>query len=515
VIGCAGLAHADVPAPPVEPPPEAEGGDYSLEAADSLAEGDLELAYGAGGKVGGASQRSQRVRFKSRGAGGTLRDGSDPLAGGRLEAPAAGGTVRLGRLAPRWGRGLLLGATADPWSRDATDRGTSAAFRGRSGEGATYARDDGGFEMLTGRFSRRRLHGMRARSGPLGFGGIGTHGEWQSSAALEGDGMAAEWVGDARGRWRAEGAIDQIREGSSLALRVRAGSAAFRSLAEPKRSGPARALAATLERGDDSRRAVVHGALWAFRPGVAGARGALELAGRMGQHALLAAGFEEQHGPRREPTLGATRPVGMRQGLWAEWRGTTEGLTLGIRHELWGERAWVRDAVRRATVVRAEGDGPGGSGWIVTHTLWRVRRGESLYLPEADGDRLTLRSLSGAGDRTRLELRVPALQGMARVSLALARSGGRGSPAVWSAEWTRRSRGRARRAPRRSRRRRATRPERSTHEIRAAHEPHHDRRLVRHAGSRQSAGSPGSEHHPSGDRRAGFRHAALHPSGRR
>ena len=291
VIACAALAHAEAPAPapPVEPPPEADGGDYSLESADSLAEGDLELAYGAGGKVGGASQRSQRVRFKSRGAGGTLRDGSDPLAGGRLEAPAAGGTVRLGRLAPRWGRGLLLGATADPWSRDATDRGTSAAFRGRSGEGATYARDDGGFEMLTGQFSRRRLHGMRARRGPLGLGGLGTHGQWQSSAALEGDGMAAEWAGDARGRWRAEGAIDQIREGSSLALRVRAGSAAFRSLAEPKRSGPARALAVTLERGDDSRRAVVHGALWAFRPGVAGARGALELAGRMGHRGVLPA----------------------------------------------------------------------------------------------------------------------------------------------------------------------------------------------------------------------------------
>lgn len=490
------MGAASARAEPLEPPPEAQGGDYALEAADSLAEGDLELAYGAGGRVGGPSQRSQRVRFKSRGAGGTLRDGSDPLSGGRLEAPAAGGTVRLGRLAPRWGRGLLLGAAADIWSRDATDRGTGAAFRGRSGEGATYAREDGRLELLSGRFSRRRLHGLRGRRGPVGFGAIGTRGAWQSSAALEREGLAAEWVGDARGRWRAEGAIDHEEDAFSLSLRVRGGSSAFRSLAEPKRSGPARALAVTFTRTGLEQHAVLHGALWAFRPGITGARGALELGRRMGQHAALAAGFEEQHGPRREPVMGAARPVGMRQGLWVDWRGTTEGLTLALRHELWGERAWVRKAVRRATVVRAEGDGPGGSGWVVTHALWRVRRGESLYLPESDGDRLTLRSLSGVGERTRFELRVPALQGMARVSLALARGGGRGSPAVWSAEWTRRSRGR----PRGARRRRATRLERRTDEIRAAHESHVHLRLIRHAGPWQDSGSPGPQHHPPGHR---------------
>ncbi|MEO5988989.1 MAG: hypothetical protein ABIU54_01660 [Candidatus Eisenbacteria bacterium] len=428
----------------LEPPPEADDGDYSLEAADSLAEGDLELAYGAAGRVGGASQRSQRVRFRSHGAGGTLRDGNDPLSGGRLEAAAAGGTVRLGRLAPRWGRGLLLGAAADPWSRDATDRGSGAQYRGRSGEGATYARQDGALELLSGQFSRRRLHGIRARHGPAGFGAVGTRGAWQSSAALESEGLAAEVVGDARGRWRAEGAIDHVEDGYALSLRLRGGSSAFRSLAEPKRSGPARAVAVTFTRGGAEQHAVIHGALWAFRPGVTGARGALELARRMGQNALLAAGFEEQHGPRRESAMGASRPVGMRQGLWGEWRGTTDGLTLALRHELWGEHAWMRAAVRRATVVRAEGEGPGGSGWAVSHALWRVRRGESLYLPETDGDRLTLRSLSGIGERTRLELRVPAMQGTARLSLALARGGGRGSPAVWSAEWTRRSRSRPR-----------------------------------------------------------------------
>lgn len=478
---CAAALRADT----LEPPPEAEPGDYALEAADSLGEGDLELAYGAGGRVGGASQRSQRVRFQSRGAGGTLRDGNDPLSGGRLEAPAAGGTVRLGRLAPRWGRGLLLGAAADPWSRDATDRGSGAAYRGRSGEGAAYAREDGGLELLSGRFSRRRLHGVRARRGPAGFGAVGSHGAWQSSAALEHADMAVELVGDARGRWRAEGAVEHSEDAYTLSMRVRGGSSAFRSLAEPRRSGPAHALAVTCARHGDEQHAVLHGALWAFRPGVAGARGALELGRRMGQHAALAAGFEEQHGPRREPAMGATRPVGMRQGLWAEWRGATDGFTLALRHELWGERAWVRAAVRRATVVRAEGDGPGGSGWVVTHALWRVRRGESLYLPETDGDRLTLRSLSGAGERTRLELRVPALQGMARVSLALSRGGGRGSPAVWSAEWTRRSRGKPSGARRRRQRRRATRLERRTHEIRAAHASHVHGRLVRHAGPRQ------------------------------
>jgi hypothetical protein len=115
---------------------------------------------------------------------------------------------------------------------------------------------------------------------------------------------------------------------------------------------------------------------------------------------------------------------------------------LTLRHELWGARAFAREAVRRAVVARAEFAAAHGSRIGVTHSVWLVRRGENLYLPEAEADRLVLRASSGAGSRTRAELRVPFAAGEIRLGLTLATGGTRagGTRPAWTLEWSRRSR---------------------------------------------------------------------------
>jgi hypothetical protein len=72
--------------------------------------------------------------------------------------------------------------------------------------------------------------------------------------------------------------------------------------------------------------------------------------------------------------------------------------------------------------------------------VYRVGSGESLYLPELDPDRLVLRALSGEGERTRLEARVPAGGGRAAATLELARPSGRPGELRWAFEWARRAR---------------------------------------------------------------------------
>ncbi|HEY6196138.1 MAG TPA: hypothetical protein VI504_13955, partial [Candidatus Eisenbacteria bacterium] len=183
------------------------------------------------------------------------------------------------------------------------------------------------------------------------------------------------------------------------------------------------------------------GSLWRWRTARDGARGALEVTVRLSHHASFASGLEQQHGARREPSP-RTRAAGPRQGLWCEWRGGSPVARLTLRHELWGARAFAREAVRRAVVARAEFAAAHGSRIGVTHSVWLVRRGENLYLPEAEADRLVLRASSGAGSRTRAELRVPFAAGEIRLGLTLATGGTRagGTRPAWTLEWSRRSR---------------------------------------------------------------------------
>ena len=489
LIAACRCVRADTP----EPPPEAGEGDYTLEAADSLADDELELAVSAASSAGRRVQRSQRVTFKGGGTRGTLRDGDDALSGGRIEAPFANGALAAGRLAPLWGRGLVLGGAAEPWARSADDRGERARFRGRSGEGLAFESEHAG--VLAGRFAKRALAWGRVEHAGLALGVLAARGDAQGSAAFERGPGAVELALGAHGRWRAEGALAQDVAGTRLSLRVRGGLTEFRPLAEPARAGPPQALAAAAVREFDfgstgaarrragTLRAAAFGSLWRWRAGRTGARGALEVAAPMGHHAAFACGVEEQHGARREPTP-RTRAAGTRQGLWGEWRGGSPRAQLTLRHELWGARAFARAAVRRAVVARAGFATVHGSRVEVTHAVWLVRRGESLYLPEAEADRLVLRALGGAGQRTRAELRLPFATGDIRLGVSLTTGGTRSgeSPPAWTVQWSRRSR--------LSGGRRVV-GSGDAHEIRRTDGSPDDRGIVRHAGARQGARGPG------------------------
>jgi hypothetical protein len=477
VLTLAVVARAQSP----EPPPEAGEGDYTLEAADTLADHEFEVTVGAASQLGAAPRRSQRVSFRGGGTRGTLREGQDDLAGGRVQAPLARGTLAAGLLAPRWGRGLVVGGAAEPWARTAEDRGEGARFRGRSGSGLAWDSPRGG--VLAGRFAKRDLAGARLAAGPVALGLLASRDDRQGSLALERRDRSLEWAMDGAGRWRAEAALAARAGDTRLALRGRGGAVGFRSLAEPARSGPSRALAAAATREWGGFRASAFGALWTWRAGRSGARAALEVASGLGHHGSFACGVLEQQGPRREPSPRA-RASGTRQGWWCEWRGGPPAAGLALRHELWGARAFAREAVRRAVVARADRSIPFGGRVVVTHAVWRTRSGESLYLPEAGTDRLVLRAASGAGSRTRAELRLPFASGSIRVGLVLATAGTFGSakPPAWTVEWSRRSRLAARAAGRTGE---------DGHEIRRADEPARDLRVVRHDGAGAGAGGAG------------------------
>ena len=420
----------------LEPPPEAPEGDYALEARDSLERGAMELGVGAGGRVGGSSRSVRRLRFHGEGMTGSLREGDDPLKGGRVEAGAAGGTLRVGRLAPRWGRGLLLGGAADPWAREASDRGDVARFVGRAGEGASWRRAGGlQAEALTGRFARRRIAGARASCRAVGLAFLARPGGGsQGSLAIGGGAEAMELAVDARGRWRAEGALASRDEQGVMAIALRAGHDGFRSLAEPLRSGPARSVATWMRRRAGGAQWSLAAAAWSFRAGEAGARAALEGTRALGGDARVLVGLEEQRGPRRvgQPSHGP------RRGVHGELRATAPGGVIVLRDEWWGERPWARDAVRRVMAVRSEIVLPQAAMLTVVHAVWRAESGERLWLADATRDGLVLRSALGAGERTRLELTLPVSGGLVRLGATLERRERLARAPTWTAEWTRR-----------------------------------------------------------------------------
>ncbi len=433
-LPCAAPLGAD----PVELPADVpEGADHALEPADTLATGELELGLGLAGGSSRAVERRRRVRFTEPDLSGTVREGAgDPLAGGSIEARAAAGELVAGKLAPRWGRGLLLGSPGDPWQRAAIESGATG-LRGRTGEGVLYRPGHGAAELLVGRFAHRDLAGLRGGLGALSLGVLGDRrGAAQSSLGLARGGGAGEIVLDRRGAWRAEGLLSRGGGAWTLAACVRAGSASLRSLAEPGRSGPARAAVLSAAGETPLGSLQILSAAWRFRAGRAGARLALELARPLGSGAALAAGFEEQHGVRRE----SQRETGLRQGAWLEWSRPAEPLGLSLRHETWGARGGLREAVRVASSVRIEARMPGGIEAALGHCVFRVRRGENLYLREAESDRLMLRALSGEGQRTRLDLSVRLARGTLHATWHLADVTGRPEASRWALEWVRHSR---------------------------------------------------------------------------
>lgn len=439
------LAPAVVPAEPVEPPPEAvEGADFAVEAADSVEDASVEWTVGAAGSRGASPRRMRRVRFQADSLAGTVNEGeSDPLAGGSVSGRSRIGELAAGSQAPRWGRGLVVGAPADPWSQEAQDRGRSAPFRGRSGEGVWFRRDGGSaWEAFCARFAKRPLAGVAHRRGPWSAGvlagGRGA-GRLQASLALAAAaGEEMELAVDRGGLWRAE-ALARRRAGpAGWTLRARAGLPAFRSLAEPRRSGPAQAAAIAADFGSGAWRGAATLSAWRFAPGATGARAGAELAWRGGPAGDLRGGVEEQHGVRRLDV--SSRGRGLRQGGWLEWHHAAPGVSLSLRHEVWGEAALARGAVRRVVSAGARVALPLGAELRVAHAVYRTRRGESFYLPERERDRLVLRALAGAGQRTRAELALPAAGGTVRSSLGLTTGRTRAGRAQWSVDWTRRLR---------------------------------------------------------------------------
>jgi hypothetical protein len=431
------------PPAPVEPPPEVEAGaEWEVEASDSIAAGTVEVEFAAAGAAGSAPRRTRRVRFEGDGLSGSVREGKgDPLSGTALDGRVGGGAFALGRLAPRWGRGLVFGTPADPWSAEASDRGEGGPFRGRSGEGVAW-RGRGRLEVETvaGRFSKRDLAGVRLGAGGVALGVLGGRGrDRQGSLALGGGAHTAEVALDRAGGWRAEAGAVRRTGRWRLGTHVRGGHDAFRSLAEPRRSGPSRAATVTLARAGAGSRTSALASVWRFAPGVAGARAALETGFRTAHHGAVVLGVEEQRGTRRAPVSSAPGRGGFRHGLWGEWRGEGAGVTLALRHEAWGEGRFARRAVRVVSAARVEVAAPYGIRLAITQTAWRARRGESLYLADRESGRWVLRPLSGEGERSRLELAAPAGGGTVRGGLHLSPGASR-DRARWTVEWMRRAR---------------------------------------------------------------------------
>jgi hypothetical protein len=449
-VAATGSAQDSLSAAPEEPPASApDGVDYEEEPDDSLAAGYAEADVGATGR-GGRMLSRRRLRFSDGAVSGEERDAAgDALAGGSITARTAHGTWSAGRLRASWGRGLALGSAAEPWrlATGGSARGPSAGGRGDAVRWVSGAGDAGArIEALAGRFAGRALAGARVSYARVSFGvlvagAVASKPAPSSSAAaaslaLERGRGACELAMDRAGRWRAEAGLGGAVGGCALAARARGGQTGFRSLTPALRGDPAQMLGASLEPPGSAVRTRLGAALWRFRPGRGGARAALEFEGRLAHHARWSAGLEEQHGARRDPD---SRPGAMRQGGWAEWRGGPERLALALRQELWGARPWARDAVRSVTTAGVALQGPRGARLRVTHGVYRTGSGESVYLAEAESDRLTLRALSGAGERTRIEIELPLARGVARAAAGWTVTAA-GAPRVqWTVDWLRRA----------------------------------------------------------------------------
>ena len=443
------VAEDSLSAAPQEPPASApDGVDYEEEPGDSLAAGYAEADLGATGR-GGRVQSRRRLRFSDGAISGEERDAAgDALAGGSITARTAHGTLSAGRLRASWGRGLALGSAAEPWRLAAggSARGPSAAGRGDAVRWVSGVGSGGALEALAGRFGGRALAGVRLSYARVSLGVLVAGAPASKpvpvspggavSVAFERSRGAGELAMDRGGRWRAEAGLAGALGGSRLVARARGGLAGFRSLTPASRGDPAQLLVAGLEPPGSAVRARLGAALWRFRPGRGGARAALEFEGRLAHHARWSAGLEEQRGARRDPD---SRPGALRQGAWAEWRGGPGPLTLALRQELWGARSWAREAVRSVTTAGVALEGPRGARIRVTHGVYRTRSGESVYLAEAGSDRLTLRALSGAGERTRVEIELPLARGVARAAAGWTVTAG-GAPRVqWTLDWLRRA----------------------------------------------------------------------------
>lgn len=426
------LGAARVSADTIEPPADVpEGADHAEATDDSLSGAEVELGLGLLGDSH-SIERRRRVSFSGGDLSGTVREGrGDPLAGGSVIERGTWGELKAGKLSPRWNRGLLLGSSGNPWERAALEPGNRG---GRSGEGADVHLA-GGAELLLGHFSGRTLGGAQLKGGPFSIGLLGASGEGQATLGFAQEREAWELAMSRSGQWRAEAIWMRGSERLRWLAAVRQGSASFRSLAEPRRAGPARSVTVGMTRRTRRTTARVLTSVWRFRPARAGARNALELERALPGEGRLVVGVEEQQGYRGELRSGA----GLRQGGWIEWSRAPRPLGLLVRHEQWGTRPALREVTRAVSSCRIDARLPRGISLSIAHLVFRVRRGESLYLREAESDRLVLRALSGEGQRTQLDLRLPLGRGALRAGAQLTEPLGGRRVRRWTLEWTHRS----------------------------------------------------------------------------
>ncbi len=428
-------------ADPIEPPLEADpGADYVAEPSDSLEAGSAMYGYGIGGRSGSGVATRRSFAFEGDSLDVALRDGDDdPYRGGDVGAKARSGEFRAGRVAPRWGLGLVMGTPREPWSAFDDAALEPWAPRARSGDGALWRAPAGAVEMLCARFAKRTVTGVALRRGALGVGIAGRDAAPpQASLGLGGEDASIEGALDRAGRWRGEAALRRGDGGGAWLLRLRAGHTGWRSLTDPRRFDPPALASAsrTLVAGALTARITL--ATWRYAADTVGSRAAVEAAWPAGG-GRLRLGVEEQHGAWRPHAVTHGPPRGMRQGTWIEWRGGSPALGLVARHESWGRRPFARAVVRGATGAGIEARLPLGVLLAVSHTVYRVTSGETLYLPERDADRWVLRALSGAGQRSRIAVRCPFSGGQADGELALQPVRGVVTPR-WDLRWSRRVR---------------------------------------------------------------------------
>ena len=432
-----------------EPPADAEPGvDYSAEPDDSVEAGSVAVGYGLSGRTGRSPGRTRTLRFRGDSVEAGVRDGDSSEDAGDVSARGRGRVLRIGRIAPSWGRGLLVGAALDPWVARAAPRAASGtgpaadpfAPRARAGDGVSCAWPRHALEVFGGRLGGRDAAGAAWSPAGVRAGVLVTRGGSASaSAGIERDDRALECAIDPAGHWRAEAVATRGAGPLAVGLRAGVGHAEFHSPLGAAPHVPARTAAVALRGAWDALDTRATLAAWRYARGVAGTRGGIETTWRGAAGGALSVGFEEQHGAWRAPAEAVPRPGGTRQGAWVEWRGSAAAGVLSVRDEWWGRRPFARGRVREALSAGVEAPLPAGAGAGIAHTVYRARAGETVYLPERDGDHWVLRALSGAGDRTRATLRLPLAEGTLAGVVTLGRTRGL-EKRQWSLQWSRRIR---------------------------------------------------------------------------
>ena len=430
--------------------PEAQ--DYVVEADDSLSSGEVELGMGLEGAAGARPGRRRRDELRRarllgararRDVAEILRRGADRGRGG---APGRAGCRRQS-LSPRWGRGLLLGATSRSGgnARRGRDRAVAGAAERRGRDALERSRPPRGALVQTDgslasrrRARARRLRPARRRSAPRTRAAPwqGALMGWQSRAAGNRGGARPH---PARGAWRE--ASGRSARGGRRPRRVVQRPGLSLAGAEPARGGPARALTLAMRAADTP----AGGGARADRTveiqsRVAGARAAFECRRALGDAQRLAWGFEEQHrhAARTRPPTRPAFPPGCVDGVERRRRSArARRAARGMGRAGWSARARARGhhgpARGRRSTPRACGAHPLG--------VPRAAAAKPL-LAAAASDRLVLRSLTGDSKAIGRGSSWRSPPAAARVEVpvwSLGTSGGPQSSGRWNLEWVRRS----------------------------------------------------------------------------